>query len=133
MRRKLFILLIVLASLLLVVTGAIAGILIAGDGDDGPATADGARGFLGLTVSPAGPSQGLRVASVAPGGPADDAGLRVGDIVRSVDGLVVRTPEQLRTAVESRRPGARVSITYERGDREERAEVHFADSLFLFS
>jgi membrane-associated protease RseP (regulator of RpoE activity) len=142
MNRRMLLILALLAAALLVSTGVLAGVLIAQGGDEGHSTPaasrttsrDGSKAWLGLTVSAGGllsgggdlfrlGSSGLRVASVEDGGPAATAGIQVNDVVRSVDGLVVRTPEGLRRAVEEHKPGDRVSLTYERGDHEYRADV----------
>jgi putative serine protease PepD len=111
-----------LAGATLLAGGVAAGaLLFSGDGDTetrivvATATPE-SRASLGLTVSAVG-SGTLRVATVEPGGPAAQAGIQSGDVIRSVDGQIVRTPEQLRVALESRKPGDQVSVTYERGDR----------------
>ena len=133
MAHRLLIPLIALGAVALLVTGVVAGMLLSEDtGSDrrstpsSPSGTDGEAAYLGLSVSVIGGNGGLRVSSVDPGSPADEAGIDVGDVLRSVDGLVVRTPEQLRSAVETHRPGDRVSITYERSDREARADVELA-------
>jgi membrane-associated protease RseP (regulator of RpoE activity) len=123
--RRLLIPSVVVAAGLLVLTGALAAIVITGDDDGGarPApTAGPAQAYLGVSVSFGG-FGGLRVASVDPAGPAAAAGLQGGDVIRSVDGRVVRTPEQLRSAITSHSPGDTVTITYERADQESRTEV----------
>jgi membrane-associated protease RseP (regulator of RpoE activity) len=126
MNRKLLIALAAALGAALLLLGGIAGALIASSGgsssDGGAPTAATSKGYLGLTVSVES-ARGLRVATVEPAGPAATAGIQVGDILRSIDGQVVRTPEQLRTAVESHKPGERVSITYERGERELQARA----------
>jgi membrane-associated protease RseP (regulator of RpoE activity) len=135
MKRMVLIPVIAAAAVLLVVTGAIAGIIIA-DSDDGNATTaaentgsngGSGKGSLGLTVSFSS-QNGLRVSAVEAGGPAEAAGIQVGDVIRSVDGQIVRTPEQLRTAAEAKAPGERVTITYERADQELRAQVELGEA-----
>src|SRR5215467_3117243 len=65
------------------------------------------RAYLGVAVAPApvapvwrerlgGRSTGLRVASVVPGGPADRAGLRAGDLLLTADGHEVATAQDLQ-------------------------------------
>lgn len=139
--RRLTVVVIALGATLLIVSGALAGVLIADGGNGGdrdgdrererssrPSRSDdGGNGYLGLTVSFAG-AGALRVATVEADGPAAKAGVQVGDVLRSVDGRVVRTPEQLRRAVESKKPGDRVTLTYERGDRELQAQVQLSDA-----
>jgi len=59
-------------------------------GDVGPRTyafrylGDPDRGMIGLVLSP--DKQGLRVDAVTPGGPADKAGVRDGDVLTAIDG-----------------------------------------------
>jgi membrane-associated protease RseP (regulator of RpoE activity) len=130
MPRKLVVALATVAGLLLFASGALAALLIVNGDDDreGEAARSGSKGYLGLTVTAVPPGQGLRIASIIEGGPAEAAGLRVGDIIRSVDGQVVRTPEQLRAAVETKAPGTKVTITYERGEREHQATVRLGEA-----
>ncbi|WP_459642746.1 S1C family serine protease [Kineococcus sp. NUM-3379] len=67
--------------------------------------------------------------AVAPGGPADRAGLREGDVVLAVDGRPVTTPEELIVAIRSREPGDTVRLLVRRGGTEqERAVVLDPDS-----
>src|SRR5262245_24277063 len=129
MNRKFIVIVALLASLVLISTGAAAGILIANSGDDSvegetrqvnraaDTEAGSGKGYLGLTVSLGTPGTGLRVATIESDGPADQAGLNVGDVIRAVDDSVVRTPERLRSVVEGKKPGEKVTLTYERGDR----------------
>jgi putative serine protease PepD len=67
------------------------------------------RPYLGLTSAPSS-QPGAVVEQAAPGGPADDAGLRSGDRVVSVDGKAVRDPDDVSRAIESRSPGDRVRV-----------------------
>ncbi len=58
-----------------------------------------------------------RIADVAPGSPAAEAGLRSGDLIRSVDGGAVHDPAQVTMRIE-RRAGEPVDIVVEReGER----------------
>ena len=56
-------------------------------------------------------------------GPADKAGLQVGDVVTAIDGQPVTTAEELIVAVRTHRPGDQVTLTYERGGQQSTAEV----------
>ncbi|ROS76940.1 putative serine protease PepD [Cellulomonas sp. PhB143] len=47
---------------------------------------------------------------VAPGGPADDAGVRPGDVIVAVDGRPVTSPDELVVAVRARAPGDAVTL-----------------------
>ncbi len=68
-------------------------------------------------------SDGVRLSEVDGGGPADDAGLRVDDVVTAIDDQPVSTAQELIVAVRTHRPGDRVTLTYERDGQERTADV----------
>jgi putative serine protease PepD len=72
---------------------------------------DGAKIFAGPTG--AGPA-------VQPGGPADKAGLKPGDVIVRFDGRKVASGPELIVAIRTHRPGDVVSIGYVRGGDSER-------------
>ncbi|HEX6026340.1 MAG TPA: trypsin-like peptidase domain-containing protein [Solirubrobacter sp.] len=72
------------------------------------------RAYLGVSTSPA--SGGVSVASVAAGSPAEDAGLRVGDVITSVGGTRVSEPDDVAEAIQDRRPGETVAVELARGN-----------------
>ncbi|THA24657.1 PDZ domain-containing protein [Streptomyces sp. RKND-216] len=81
---------------------------------------------IGVSLDLAHRGDGARVAadddgdpSVVPGGPADEAGIRAGDVVTRIDGAPVEDAEELIVRIRSHRPGDRLSLTVER-DGEER-------------
>jgi len=53
---------------------------------------------------------GARVDEVVPGSAAEDAGLKVDDLILSVDGSMVQSPQELRAEIISTRPGTVVQI-----------------------
>ncbi|MFD3684691.1 S1C family serine protease, partial [Nocardiopsis sp. NPDC058631] len=55
-------------------------------------------------------SGGAEIVEVTDGGAAEEAGLRAGDVVVSVDGETVTTPDQLIAEIRSRRPGDEVTF-----------------------
>jgi len=67
--------------------------------------------------------QGVLVAGVVQGGPAALAGLREGDIIRSVDGIPVENTRGLLKEIGQREVGEKVSIDLLRGSREMKLEV----------
>ena len=84
------------------------------------------------------PKQGLLIDSIVPGSAADKAGLRAGtrgvivggeswrlggDIIVTVDGEQVRSPERLRAMLARKRPGGRMVIEVYRGDRKVKVNV----------
>jgi putative serine protease PepD len=75
--------------------------------------------YLGLQVAPlalqSGQDDGLYVSGTTPGGPAQAAGLRTGDVVTALDGERVGDAEQLEVLSVTRSPGDRTRLTYRRG------------------
>jgi membrane-associated protease RseP (regulator of RpoE activity) len=80
--------------------------------------------FLGVTTQPA-PSgqQGVQVGGVQSGGPADQAGLKAGDLITAVDGNAVTSPQELRQRIVAHQPGDQVTITYTRAGTSAQASV----------
>jgi serine protease Do len=81
------------------------------------------RPWTGLELEPANPnrlgrSREVRVAGVAPGSPADRAGLRPGLIIRSANGYPIRTPLDWEAALLEVRVGETIEVAH--GDRGER-------------
>ncbi|MDY6456849.1 trypsin-like peptidase domain-containing protein [Acinetobacter faecalis] len=81
------------------------------------------RGWLGISLLPSKqddilvPEQnGVVVADVLRGGPAEKAGLKRGDIIMSVNGEAISTPAQLINYVALQVPTSTVSVVVNRGD-----------------
>ncbi|MPZ27206.1 MAG: PDZ domain-containing protein [Micromonosporaceae bacterium] len=66
---------------------------------------------------------GVRLASVVGGGPADEAGIRAGDVLVRFEGQPLTGPTDLIALVRKHAPGAVVTIAYRRGGSEEDAAV----------
>jgi hypothetical protein len=60
--------------------------------------------------------QGLVATRVAPGGPAERAGVRPGDVLLGVDGEEVLSPERMEGVLAGRRPGERLTYSLLRQD-----------------
>jgi putative serine protease PepD len=77
-------------------------------------------GYLGVTLAPTagGGRDGALIQEVAPGSPADRAGLRAGDVVTRIDGQAVDTYSELVARIRVHRPGDRVTLTVVRGGQE---------------
>jgi hypothetical protein len=57
------------------------------------------------------PGAHLRVDQVAPGSPAENAGLKLYDILLKLDDQLLINPDQLKTLVQMRNPGERISLS----------------------
>ncbi|MDP9185424.1 MAG: PDZ domain-containing protein, partial [Actinomycetota bacterium] len=73
---------------------------------------------LGLSVQ-----DGAYVISTTQGGPADDAGIRSGDVVVSVDGHAVTTTDDLGSILADLQPGNTVPIEVDRGGQQQTFDV----------
>jgi len=60
---------------------------------------------------------GVLVSEVFPGGPADAAGIKAGDVIQSIDGFEVNDPQGLRYRVATQPLGKAVRVSYLRGGR----------------
>ena len=87
-------------------------------------TADHA--YLGVQTTDA-QGGGVRVAEVVEGGPAAKAGLRAGDVLRSVDGHEVEDSSSLSTLVGEHSPGDEVTLTITRSGAEQTLQAHLTD------
>ena len=70
-----------------------------------------------------GTSEGVLVAGVQRGSPADRAGIKPGDILIGVDGKQVRDPETLRNLIVALAPGKQVAFKLRRGKGEVELQV----------
>jgi putative serine protease PepD len=83
--------------------------------------------WLGVETGPASndptAANGAAITTVTPGGPADDAGLRAGDVVTQIDGQPVADPTDLSTVINSKAPGDHVTLTVQRDGRTVQLDV----------
>jgi len=106
---------------------SIAGQLIAA----GRVTEPG-RATIGISprtvATSSGPANGVMIAAVSAGGPADTAGLRQGDVITEVEGCPIRSNAQLAALLAALAPGMQLYLTYNRSGRSHTATVTLADS-----
>jgi putative serine protease PepD len=90
-----------------------------------PGAAPGATSgvFLGVATTDATGNAGAQIATVAPGSPADQSGLKAGDVVTAVDGQSVTSAAQLAQQVRAHQPGDQVTVTYTRNGASAQATV----------
>ncbi|HZO61984.1 MAG TPA: trypsin-like peptidase domain-containing protein [Gaiellaceae bacterium] len=66
--------------------------------------------YLGVGIATA--QSGVQLTEVRPGTPAANAGLQSGDVITRIDGHKVTTASELGQAIDARRPGSTVVLTY---------------------
>ena len=76
---------------------------------------------------------GVLVQEVQPGGPADRAGLKQGDIITQIDGRNVKDGDDLVNEIASRRPGSSVRLGFLRDGKEQDATVTIGDRDKVFA
>jgi putative serine protease PepD len=91
--------------------------------EDGTAT----HAYLGVQTTDTTSGGGARVASVVSGGPAAEAGLRAGDVLRSVDGHAVEDSSSLSSLVGEHSPGDEVTLKVTRSGDEQTLQAKLAD------
>jgi serine protease Do len=101
-----------------------------------------ARGSIGIMFdaveNPAitrvyGNGSGVTISSVVPGSPADQAGLKVGDTITTVDGKKVTKGSELVADIASRKPGSKVALGFLRNGKQQDTSVTIADRAKLFA
>jgi serine protease Do len=80
-----------------------------------------------------GAGTGVTVSSVVAGSPADQAGLKVGDTITTVDGHKVSKGTELVADIAARKPGVKVAIGFLRNGKQEDTTVTIADRAKLFA
>jgi putative serine protease PepD len=64
-----------------------------------------------------GTTNGAALSSVASGGPAEQAGLRAGDVITAIGGTAIGDSTDLVAAIASHHPGDEVKLTVKRGSQ----------------
>jgi serine protease Do len=100
------------------------------------------RGSIGVqfqaSLNPAvqrvyGFKSGVLVNQVTPKGPADQAGLKAGDIITTVDGKPIKDGDALVTDIAARKPGSTVHLGYVRSGQTSTATLTIADRAKLYA
>ncbi len=76
---------------------------------------------------------GVLVQEIQPGGPADRAGLKPGDIITQIDGRNVKDGDDLVNDIASRHPGSSIRLGYLRDGKEQDATVTIGDRDKVFA
>jgi len=82
----------------------------------------GSKAFLGVTsLKPEGGPDGAKIGEVSAGSAAEKAGLKQGDLITKVDDITIDGPESLADAIRGYKPEDKVTITYKRDGKEQKA------------
>jgi len=84
--------------------------------------------FLGVQVGTAGGNGGATISSVAPGSPAEKAGLQAGDTITRAGSKDIHTSEDLVAAVQSSNVGDRLDLTVVRGGKQQTITVTIGEA-----
>ena len=100
------------------------------------------RGSIGVTFQPEqspvllrsfGASNGVVITGIQPDGPADQAGLKQGDVILSIDGELIQDGDELVAKVASTAVGEGVIIRYVRNREEKETELFIGDRSKVFA
>ena len=80
-----------------------------------------------------GTGSGVTISDVTPGSPAEQAGLKVGDTIVSVDGKQVRNGDELVSDIAGRKPSSKIVIGFIRNGKKQEATATVADRAKLFA
>lgn len=104
------------------------------------------RGFLGVSTANSNDipddqkeklelnytGDGLVITSVASGSAASDAGLKKGDIIKSVNGVAVTIPSELQELVTNYKPGDKISLTVSRNGKDVNTSATLKNKMGTF-
>jgi serine protease Do len=91
------------------------------------------EGLSGAVNRVYGFKNGVLVQEVQPGGPADKAGLKAGDIITSIDGRNIKDGDDLVNEIASRRPGSTARLGYIRDGKPMDTTVTIGDRDKVFA
>ncbi|MGA2888304.1 MAG: trypsin-like peptidase domain-containing protein [Terracidiphilus sp.] len=91
------------------------------------------QGLSGAVNRVYGFKNGVLVQQIQPGGPAEKAGLKSGDIILSIDGRNIKDGDDLVNEIASRRPGSSVRLGYLRDGKQADATVTIGDRDKVFA
>jgi serine protease Do len=80
---------------------------------------DSNRAMLGVTTEKA--DKGVEIQDLTKESGAAKAGLKEGDVITKIDDKKIEDPDDLSAAIKAHKPGDKVSITYLRDDKEQKA------------
>ena len=91
------------------------------------------EGLSGAVNRVYGFKNGVLVQEVQPGGPADKAGLKAGDIITTIDGRAIKDGEDLVNEIASRKPGSTIRLGFVRDGKPADTTVTIGDRDKVFA
>jgi serine protease Do len=91
------------------------------------------QGLSGAVNRVYGFKNGVLVQQVQPGGPAEKAGLKTGDVIMTIDGHSIKDGDDLVNEIAIRRPGSSVRLGYLRDGKEADTTVAIGDREKVFA
>jgi S1-C subfamily serine protease len=82
----------------------------------GRSVAESRRPLLGISFKTDSKLKGVELESVAPGGAAEKAGIKAGDVIVEFDGKEIQYFDELRGAIGRHSPGDKVAVKVQRGE-----------------
>ncbi|AEG61388.1 S1C family serine protease [Desulforamulus ruminis] len=83
--------------------------------------------YLGVSIQPVQNQKGALVAAVVSGGPAQEAGILVGDIFTQFNGKNLEDPQDLLDALAETKPGEKIAVTVLRAGQNKQIEIIIGD------
>jgi putative serine protease PepD len=83
--------------------------------------------YLGISVGDAANDGGAQVSCVVSGSPADNAGMKAGDVITAVGSTTITNADDLTAAVNTYKPGAKVTMTVNRNGSSKSLSVTFGN------
>jgi len=91
------------------------------------------EGLSGAVNRVYGFKNGVLVQKVRPSGPAEKAGIKVGDIITAIDGRSIKDGDDLVNEIASRRPGSTIRLGYLRDGKQSDTTVTIGDRDKVFA
>jgi S1-C subfamily serine protease len=83
---------------------------------EGRSVAESRRPLLGIVFNQKSTKKGVELESVQPGGAAEKAGIKAGDVIVEFDGTAITYFDELRATIMRKAPGERVKVKVLRGE-----------------
>lgn len=83
---------------------------------EGRSVAESRRPLLGIVFNQKSVKKGVELESVQPGGAAEKAGIKAGDVIVEFDGTAITYFDELRASIMRRAPGDKVKVKVLRGE-----------------